>query len=240
MERFDGRNKKQMRPVTITPHVNPHAEGSCLIRVGRTEVYITATVENRVPPHVPVGEGWVTAEYNMLPRATKERNRRDISKLKKAGRSAEIQRLIGRSLRSVVDMKLLGPRQITIDCDVLVADGGTRTASITGAFVALALACAHLRRAGELDESPIKGYLAAISAGIVDGALLLDLEYREDSRAEVDFNCVMNDKGELVEIQGTGEGRAFTIEEQQKLVALCKQGIDQLISVQKEVLRGTV
>ena len=216
--------------------MNPYAEGSCLIQMGQTEVYITASVEDRVPPHVPEGEGWVTAEYSMLPRANRERNRRDVSKLKLAGRSAEIQRLIGRSLRAVVDMKKLGPRTITIDCDVLVADGGTRTASITGAFVALVMACDELRREGELDEMPVTNYLAAISAGIVDGEARVDLEYEEDSQAEVDLNCVMDDEGRLIEIQGTGEGRPFTVEEQQKLVELCAAGIERLIDFQREIL----
>ena len=235
MQRFE-RQADQLRELMITPNVNPYAEGSCLIQMGQTEVYITASVEDRVPPHVPEGEGWVTAEYSMLPRANRERNRRDVSKLKLAGRSAEIQRLIGRSLRAVVDMKKLGPRTITIDCDVLVADGGTRTASITGAFVALVMACDELRREGELDEMPVTNYLAAISAGIVDGEARVDLEYEEDSQAEVDLNCVMDDEGRLIEIQGTGEGRPFTVEEQQKLVELCAAGIERLIDFQREIL----
>ena len=235
MERFE-READQLRSVMITPRVNPYAEGSCLVQMGNTEVYITATVEEKVPPHVPEGEGWVTAEYSMLPRANSERNRRDVSKLKLSGRSAEIQRLIGRSLRAAVDMKKLGPRQIIVDCDVLSADGGTRTASITGGFVAMVMACDHLRREGLIDEMPVTNYLAAISAGIVDGEFLLDLEYEEDSNAEVDLNCVMNDEGQLVEIQGTGEGRPFTIEEQQKLVQMCAGGIEQLIDFQREIL----
>lgn len=236
MERFDDRKNDEARKLTITTHMNPYAEGSCRVQMGQTELYITATVEEKVPPHVPEGEGWVTAEYSMLPRATEERNRREISTLKKAGRSAEIQRLIGRSLRAAVDLKLLGPRQIIIDCDVLMADGGTRTAAITGGFVALVMACYGLRCQGLIDESPIKGYLAAISAGIVDGEALLDLDYMEDSQAEVDFNCVMNEDGELVEIQGTGEGRAFTVEEEMKLLELCRKGIEELIGFQREIL----
>lgn len=235
MERFE-READQLRSLMITPRVNPYAEGSCLVQMGNTEVYITASVEEKVPPHDPEGEGWVTAEYSMLPRANRERNRRDVSKLKLAGRSAEIQRLIGRSLRAVVDMKKLGPRQIIVDCDVLSADGGTRTASITGGFVAMVMACDTLRREGLIEEIPITNYLAAISAGIVDGEFLLDLEYEEDSRAEVDLNCVINDEGQLVEIQGTGEGRAFTVEEQQKLVEMCAGGVERLIDFQREIL----
>ena len=236
MERFDGREFDQLRSITITPHVNPFAEGSCIIQMGRTEVYITASVEEKVPPHVPEGEGWVTAEYSMLPRANETRNRRAVSKGKVPGRSAEIQRLIGRSLRAVVDRKLLGPRQITIDCDVLVADGGTRTAAITGGFVALVLACDKLRREGLIEEMPVLNYMAAISAGIVDGQPMLDLEYEEDSQAEVDLNCVMNDEGQLIEIQGTGEGRPFAVEEEQELVRLCSRGIEELIDFQRQIL----
>lgn len=236
MERFQERGLDQLRPLTITPNVNPFAEGSCMIQLGRTEVYITASVEEKVPPHVPEGEGWVTAEYSMLPRANDTRNRREVSKLKVAGRSAEIQRLIGRSLRAVVDRKLLGPRQITIDCDVLVADGGTRTAAITGGFVALVLACDKLRQDGLIQEMPILNYMAATSAGIVDGQAMLDLEYEEDSQAAVDLNCVMNDEGQLIEIQGTGEGRPFTVEEQQELVQLCSKGVEELIDFQRRIL----
>lgn len=236
MERLNEREFDQLRSVTITPHINPYAEGSCMIQLGRTEVYVTASVEEKVPPHVPEGEGWVTAEYNMLPRANETRNRRDVSKGKVPGRSAEIQRLIGRSLRAVVDRKLLGPRQITIDCDVLVADGGTRTAAITGGFVALVFACHKLRQDGLIEEMPVQNYLAAISAGIVDGQPLLDLEYDEDSQAEVDMNCVMDDEGRLIEIQGTGEGRPFTVEEQQELVRLCSKGVDDLIDLERRIL----
>ncbi len=236
MERLDERKLDQLRPVSITPYVNPFAEGSCLIRIGRTEVYVTASVEEKIPPHVPEGEGWVTAEYSMLPRANGTRSKRDVSKLKLAGRSAEIQHLIGRSLRAAVDLKLLGPRQITVDCDVLVADGGTRTAAITGGFVALVLACNKLRQESVITESPILNYMAATSAGIVDGQPMLDLAYEEDSRAEVDLNCVMNDDGQLIEIQGTGEGRPFTIEEQQELIRLCSGGIARLINLQRQIL----
>lgn len=236
MKRMDNRAKDQLRPVEIIPNINRFAEGSCLIKCGDTQVYITASVEYRTPPHVPMDEGWVTAEYNMLPRANRDRSRRDVSKLKLSGRSAEIQRLIGRSLRAAVDMKKLPGIQITVDCDVLQGDGGTRTASITGGFVALALACKKLLREGKIQENPILHNVAAISAGIVENALLLDLRYEEDSSAMVDLNCVMTEEGKLIEIQGTGEGRPFGVDEQQKLVALCARGIEQLIALQNQVL----
>lgn len=235
MARLDGRANDELRPVRIIPNVNEFAEGSVLIECGKTRVHITASVEDWVPPHVPEGEGWVTAEYNMLPRANRTRSKRDISKLKLNGRSAEIQRLIGRSLRAAVDRKKLGPRQITIDCDVLQGDGGTRTASITGGFVALALAVKKLMADGVLAENPLIHSVAAVSAGIVDGVPMLDLQYHEDSRAMVDLNCVMNERGELIEIQGTGEGRAFTLEEERALVELCAKGIGELSALQREV-----
>ncbi len=236
MARRDGRANDQMRPVTIIPNVNEFAEGSVLIKCGSTHVNITASVEERVPPHVPEGEGWVTAEYNMLPRANRSRSKRDIAKLKLNGRSAEIQRLIGRSLRAAVDMQKLGPRQITIDCDVLQGDGGTRTASITGGFVALALAIQKLMKDGLLTENPIIHQVAAVSAGIVEDTPMLDLQYYEDSSAMVDLNCVMTEEGNLIEIQGTGEGRAFSLEEQQTLVQLCAKGIRELNQLQRDIL----
>lgn len=236
MKRIDQRAKDELRKVEIIPNVNRFAEGSCLIKCGDSHVYITASVEDRVPPHVPMGEGWVTAEYNMLPRANRERSRRDVSKLKLSGRSAEIQRLIGRSLRAAVDMKKLGGYQITVDCDVLQGDGGTRTASITGGYVALALACDLLVKNGYLKENPVIHQVAAVSAGIVDNALLLDLRYEEDSAAMVDLNVVMIEGDRLVEIQGTGEGRAFEIEEQQKLVRLCTKGIHELMEQQNAAI----
>ncbi len=238
MNRRDGRATDALRPVEITPNVNAFAEGSCLIRCGETIVYITASVEDRTPPHVAEGCGWLTAEYSMLPRANRTRSRRDVSKLKLNGRSAEIQRLIGRSLRAAVDLSKLGERTVTIDCDVLQGDGGTRTASITGGFVALALACRKLLEEGKIAENPILSNVAAISAGIVNDVPLLDLQYYEDSGAQVDLNCVMNAKGELIEIQGTGEGRAFTLAEQQQLVTLCQKGINELIELQNRVLGG--
>ena len=236
MPRMDGRANDQLRPVEIIPNVNKFAEGSCLIRCGNTHVLCTASVEDRPPRHVPEGEGWVTAEYSMLPRANRERSRRDISKLKLSLRSAEIQRLIGRSLRAVVDRKKLGPWNITVDCDVLQGDGGTRTASITGGYVALVLALKKMETLGQLNAWPLTGQVAAVSAGIVGDAPMLDLCYEEDSSAQVDLNCVMDDQGRLIEIQGTGEGRPFTLDEQQKLVALCAKGVGELQAIQKSVL----
>ena len=231
MARIDGRAADQLRPVEIIPNFNKFAEGSCLIRCGNTQVLCCASVEERTPPHVPEGEGWVTAEYSMLPRANRERSKRDVSKLKLSPRSAEIQRLVGRSLRACVDMKKLGERTVTIDCDVLQGDGGTRTASVTGGYVALAL-----KKVGVADA--LVDQVAAVSAGIVDDQLLLDLCYEEDSSAQVDLNCIMTGDGKLVEIQGTGEGRAFTVEEQRALVDLCAKGIAQLQTIQKNVLEG--
>ena len=236
MTRADGRKSNELRDVTITPDFNKFAEGSVLIRSGDTVVLCTASVEEKVPPHVKPGCGWVTAEYSMLPRANRQRSRRDVDKLKLAGRSAEIQRLIGRSLRAAVDLRRLGERTITIDCDVLQGDGGTRTASVTGGFVALALACRWLVQEGYIGRMPIQHYVAGVSAGIVDDTAVLDLPYSEDSRAQVDLNCIMNELGEIIELQGTGEGRAFTVAEQQELVALCAIGNRQLIRKQKEIL----
>ncbi|MBE6989265.1 MAG: ribonuclease PH [Ruminococcaceae bacterium] len=234
--RRDGRAYNELRPVTITTGFVKYAEGSVLIRCGDTMVLCCASVEDRVPPHVRPGCGWVTAEYSMLPRANRERSRRDIDKLKLSSRSAEIQRLIGRSLRAAVDLEALGERTITIDCDVIQGDGGTRTASVTGGFVALALACKKLVENGELGRSPVRHYVAGVSAGIVEDQPLLDLPYSEDSRAQVDLNCVMNDLGEIIELQGTGEGRSFTLREQQELVELCAKGNRELIARQREIL----
>lgn len=238
MKRIDGRIFDALRPVEMIPHVNKYAEGSCLIHCGDTQVLCTASVEERVPPHVPLGEGWVTAEYSMLPRANRERSSRDISKLKLSPRSAEIQRLIGRSLRAGIDLSLLGERTITVDCDVLQADGGTRTAAITGGFVAMTLACHKLLRDGYLKQMPITTLVAGVSAGIVDNEAVLDLNYFEDSTAMVDLNCVMTAEGELIELQATGEKRAFSILEQQRLLRLCERGIYQLQKLQKEALEG--
>jgi len=238
MTRIDGRKENELRPVKMTPGFVDFAEGSVLIECGRTKVLCCASVEDRAPSHVPEGTGWVTAEYSMLPRANRERSRRDVSKLKLSPRSAEIQRLIGRSLRAAVDLAALGGRTITIDCDVLQGDGGTRTASVTGGFVALAIACRKLVESGVIEKNPIKNYVAAVSAGIVENTSLLDLCYEEDSGAMVDLNCVMNDRGELIELQGTGEGRGFTVDEQRTLVKLCQGGIRQLLEKQKEILGG--
>ncbi len=236
MERIDGRARDELRTVEIIPGINKFAEGSCLIRCGNTHVLCCASVEDKTPPHVPEGEGWVTAEYSMLPRANRERSKRDIAKLKLSPRSAEIQRLVGRSLRACVDMAKLGEHTITIDCDVLQGDGGTRTASVTGGYVALALAVRKLMEDGTITEDPLVGQVAAVSAGIVGEELLLDLCYEEDSSAQVDLNCVMTDTGALVELQGAGEGRAFTLEEQRSLVDLCAKGIGELLEKQRAAL----
>ena len=238
MTRIDGRQENELRPVAMTTGFVDFAEGSVLIQCGRTKVLCCASVEEGAPRHVPEGSGWVTAEYSMLPRANRERSRRDVSKLKLSPRSAEIQRLIGRSLRAAVDLDALGDRTITVDCDVLQGDGGTRTASVTGGFIALAIACRRLVKSGALEKDPIRGCVAAVSAGVVDNVPLLDLCYEEDSGAMVDLNCVMNEAGELIELQGTGEGRGFTVAEQQTLVSLCAGGVKQLIALQKEILGG--
>ena len=236
MVRQDGRAYDELRPIKITTDFVKFAEGSCLIECGDTKVLCCASVEDRTPPHVAEGTGWVTAEYSMLPRANRERSKRDVAKLKLSPRSAEIQRLVGRSLRAAVDMEKLGEHTITIDCDVLQGDGGTRTASITGGFVAMMLAFQKMMEKGQLSEYPISGYVAAVSAGVVNDVPMLDLCYEEDSSAMVDLNCVMDDQGRLIEIQGTGEGRPFTLEEQQKLVELCAKGIQELQAAQKKAL----
>ena len=238
MKRQDGRAFDELRPIKITTNFVKFAEGSCLIECGDTKVLCCASIENRTPPHVAEGEGWVTAEYSMLPRANRERSKRDVSKLKLSPRSAEIQRLVGRSLRAAVDMSKLGEHTINIDCDVIQGDGGTSTASVTGGFIALALACRKLVEEGWIAENPIRHYVTGISAGIVDDTAMLDLQYYEDSRAQVDLNCVMNERGEIIELQGTGEGRAFTMEEQQELVRLCAKGNKELLKIQKEILEG--
>ena len=240
MTRQDGRAYDELRPIKITTDFVKFPEGSCLIECGDTKVLCCASIEDKTPPHVAEGEGWVTAEYSMLPRANRERSKRDISKLKLSPRSAEIQRLVGRSLRAAVDMKALGERTINIDCDVLQGDGGTRTASVTGGFVALALACRKLVEEGYFGAMPIRHFVTGVSAGIVDEQALLDLQYSEDSRAQVDLNCVMNELGEIIELQGTGEGRAFTLTEQLELVRLCAKGNRELLKIQKEALGGAL
>lgn len=230
MIRFDGRKVDELRPVKITPNFTKFAEGSCLIEMGNTVVLCNASVEEKVPPHVKQG-GWITAEYSMLPRANRERSKRDIDKLKLSSRSAEIQRLIGRSLRSAADLSALGERSVILDCDVLQGDGGTRTASVTGGFLALALALQRLVERGELPSIPLRAYVSGISAGIVDNTPMLDLCYEEDSHAMVDMNCVMTAEGRIIELQATGEGRPYTREEQQKLLELCEKGNRELCAL---------
>ena len=226
-----------LRPVRITRGYTMHAEGPVLIEFGHTKVLCTASVEEKVPPHKKgSGEGWVTAEYGMLPRATHTRSSREAAKGKQSGRTQEIQRLIGRSLRAVFDLKALGERTISLDCDVLQADGGTRTASITGAFVAAQDAVNKLIAEGKLGASPIKDHVAAISVGILDGQPLLDLEYVEDSACDTDMNVVMTGAGHYVEVQGTAEGAAFTRKEMDALLALADKGIGELIVAQKKSL----
>ncbi len=235
--RIDNRTFDQIRTTKITPNFAPYAEGSALIQVGSTKVICTATVEERVPPFLRnKGTGWVTAEYAMLPRATQTRTNRETQR--PSGRTQEIQRLIGRSLRAVVDMKLLGERQIFIDCDVLQADGGTRTASITGAYVALNLACKRLLNKGTLKKSPLTGELAAVSVGIVEETALLDLCYIEDSNAEVDMNVVCTDGGKFIEIQGTAEGAPFNRDQMNELLALAEKGISELFTIQRNALNA--
>ena len=233
--RIDGRETDALRRVKLTVGFNRFAEGSVLIEMGNTMVLCNASVEERVPPHVTSG-GWITAEYSMLPRANRERSKRDVSKLKLSPRSAEIQRLIGRSLRGAADLEALGERTITVDCDVLQGDGGTRTASVTGGWLAAAIACKKLLRAGLIEKMPLSTCVAAVSAGIVENVPMLDLCYEEDSHAMVDLNCVMTGDGQLIEIQGTGEGRPFTLEEQQKLVQLCAGGVASLCAMQRKIL----
>ncbi|MDD5897594.1 MAG: ribonuclease PH [Clostridia bacterium] len=237
MARYDQRLNHQPRPCNITTNFMETADGSCLISTGRTRVICTASVEEGVPPFLRgTGRGWVTAEYAMLPASTGRRKQRDG--IKKDGRSVEIQRLIGRSLRQAVDMNRLGERTITLDCDVLQADGGTRTASITGAYVALVLAVNKLMRDGLLEENPIIGQVAAISAGIVEDQPMLDLCYVEDSAAQTDMNLVMNQRGEFIELQGTGEGRAFTNLELNSILDMGRAGIRGLMRIQREALKG--
>ena len=235
--RIDGRDNAQLRDVRITRNYTKYAEGSVLIEMGDTKVICTATVDDKVPPFKKgSGEGWITAEYSVLPRATKVRNPRDISKLKINGRAQEIQRLIGRSLRSVVNFSALGEREILIDCDVIQADGGTRTASITGAFVALVDACKVLIDSGIIEKMPVTDFVAAVSVGVVDGCEMLDLCYAEDSNALVDMNVVMSGNGQFVEIQATGEQATFGRQQLDKLLELAEGGINTLIKLQKEAL----
>jgi ribonuclease PH len=232
------RKPDQLRAIRITRHYTKHAEGSVLIECGDTKVICTASVEERVPPHKKgSGEGWVTAEYGMLPRSTGERMSREAAKGKQSGRTQEIQRLIGRSLRAVVDLQKLGERTIQIDCDVIQADGGTRTASITGAFVALHDAVTGLMGKGLVKETPLKDFIAAISVGIYQGTPVLDLDYVEDSACDTDMNVVMLGSGHFVEVQGTAEGHPFSREEMDTLLELAKSGIAQLVAMQRTALK---
>lgn len=238
--RNDQREVNQLRNINITTNYISHPEGSVLIEMGNTKVICNASIEDRVPPFMRgQGKGWITAEYAMLPRATAQRNIRESSKGKVSGRTMEIQRLIGRALRSVVDLDQIGERTVWIDCDVIQADGGTRTASITGAFVAMSLAFAKLVEAKTLKKTPIQDYLAAISVGVLtNGTEILDLNYEEDSEAAVDMNIVMTGEGEFVEIQGTGEEATFTPNQLQNMLKLGEEGIQQLVKIQKELLAG--
>ena len=236
MSRIDGRNFNELRNVRFETDFVKFPEGSVLVTCGNTKVLCCASVEDRAPKHVPEGTGWVTAEYSMLPRANRERSRRDVSKLKLSPRSAEIQRLIGRSLRAAVDLTMLPDLSITIDCDVLQGDGGTRTASVTGGFVALVLAFRKLIEKGTIQEMPVSTFVSGISAGVVGGVPMLDLQYSEDSKADVDLNCIMDGNGNIIELQGTGEGRPFTLDETQKLLELCRKGNELLQAKQKEIL----
>jgi len=234
MARNDRRGNDQLRALKITRNYIKYPEGSCLIELGGTKVICTASVDQYVPQFLRnTGTGWVTAEYGMLPRSCQTRIQRD----KNSGRTQEIQRLVGRSLRSVVDMNDLGERTIWIDCDVIQADGGTRTASITGGFIALADALNKLKKDKNISRIPLKNFVAATSVGIIDQALMLDLTYEEDSRADVDMNIIMNDLGEFIEIQGTSERKPFNKEQADNLLALGKKGIDELIKVQKDLLK---
>jgi ribonuclease PH len=238
MTRHEGRKPDQMRPVRITRNYTRHAEGAVLIEFGDTKVLCTASVEERIPAHKKgSGEGWVTAEYGMLPRSTNTRIDREAARGKQTGRTQEIQRLIGRSMRAVVDLKLLGERQITLDCDVLQADGGTRTASISGAYVALHDAVGALMKKGLIRATPLREAVAAVSVGIHAGEPLLDLDYLEDSSCETDMNVVMTAGGQFVEVQGTAEGATFSRREMDALLDLAAKGIQQLVEAQARALR---
>jgi len=233
--RPSGRAVDEARTIKITRNYTKHAEGSVLIECGDTKVLCTASVEDRLPPWLRgKGKGWVTAEYGMLPRSTGSRMGREAARGKQSGRTQEIQRLIGRSLRAVIDLKALGEHQITVDCDVIQADGGTRTASITGAYVALRDAIQTLLDSGKIKKSPLHGQLASISVGIYKGTAVLDLDYAEDSNAETDMNIVMNDAGHFIEVQGTAEGHAFRREELNQLLDLADKGIRELLIAQNE------
>ncbi len=235
--RPSGRRPDEMRPVSFERNFTCHAEGSVLVSFGNTKVLCTASVETQIPRWLKgKGQGWVTAEYGMLPRATGTRTGREAARGKQSGRTMEIQRLIGRSLRAAIDLEALGERQITLDCDVIQADGGTRTASISGAFVALSDAIDRLLDEGALEKNPLHGHVASVSVGIYDGVAVLDLDYDEDSAAETDMNVVMNDAGHFIEVQGTAEGHAFRRDEMDAMLDYAEQGIRQIIEAQREAL----
>jgi ribonuclease PH len=237
--RPSGRLPDQLRPIRLEPGFAKHAEGSCLVRFGDTHVLCTASVEDKVPPFLRnSGQGWITAEYGMLPRSTHTRTDREASRGKQSGRTLEIQRLIGRSLRACVDLKALGERQIKLDCDVIQADGGTRTAAITGSWVALHCALAGLRRSGQVTRSPLTGQVAAVSCGIFAGAAVLDLDYAEDSKADADANFVLTGDGRIIEVQGTAEGAPFAESDFLALMALARRGIADLMSLQRAAVDG--
>jgi ribonuclease PH len=236
--RTNGRGERELRSVVLEPGVSRHAEGSCLARFGHTHVLCTASVEDKVPPHVMgTGAGWVTAEYGMLPRSTHERMQREAARGKQQGRTLEIQRLVGRALRAAVDLRALGVRTVTLDCDVLQADGGTRTAAITGSWVALALALRRIATRKAFAREPLVRSVAAVSVGIVDGAVCLDLDYGEDSTAEVDMNVVATEDGALVEVQGTAEGKPFPRADLDRMVDVALEGIGRLTELQRAAIR---
>jgi ribonuclease PH len=238
MPRPSGRTERDLRKIVLEPQVSKHAEGSCLARFGDTHVLCTASIDEKVPPHVlGTGAGWVTAEYGMLPRSTHERMAREAARGKQGGRTLEIQRLVGRALRAAVDLRALGPRTVTLDCDVIQADGGTRTAAITGGWVALALAVRAIRAAKKLPQDPMRRTVAAVSVGIVDGKVCLDLDYEEDSGAEVDMNVVATGDGELVEVQGTAEGKPFARADLDRMLDAALGGIVRLSELQRAAVK---
>ena len=241
MMRQSGRRSDELRKLKITKNYIKYAEGSCLIEIGETKVITTATIENTVPPFLRgKGTGWITAEYGMIPRSCKTRVQREASKGKLGGRTMEIQRLIGRSMRSVADMSKIGERTIWIDCDVIQADGGTRCASITGSFVSVLLALENMREEGVIQEIPVADYVAAVSVGMLEGKPILDLDYSEDSTADVDMNIIMTGDGRFVEIQGTAEKEPFKKEDMNKLITLAHKGINELIIAQKKALKDII
>ena len=241
MKRQDGRKNNELRKIKVTKNYIKYAEGSCIIEFGDTKVITTATVEESVPPFLRgKGRGWVTAEYGMIPRSCKTRVQREASKGRQGGRTYEIQRLIGRSMRSVVNLEKLGERTVWLDCDVIQADSGTRCASITGSFIALVLALEKMRKDGTLDSIPVSDYVAAISVGILSGEAILDLDYEEDANAEVDMNVVMTGGEKFIEIQGTAEKNPFGKDDLNKLLLLAKKGIGELVAIEKKILKGLI